>query len=395
MSQVKTIFFYFIKDYKNRFFKYFKRILLLMIIFSLVIFFISLPKSFEFYQTAGLKYATFDVTISTGIPFTENDLNRIRNLSVIEDIIGETRIGGNGLLINNTQLFPTIIFVNDMIKASKLIYSEKLLLDGEFKSGYAVIDWLLADALHAKVGNRIAVNFSGSIITYTISGIMYSGRETFFTIIVQFDNKTKKLLSDFLLKDNPYLQNRYFSEKPLYDYIYLKLKKSMSSEEIANLLSSALSIKIEPIQVRQRLDMLNSISKDVLRNWQENSFYQLISWGSILLYGVLVFRDSVNKFEERKRDLALLLALGLGIKSVTFMIIVELFMIFALVTVISIFINIYYYKYIIKFIILQGQVMFDIFYSSMLINAIIISLSTVLIIVLLYRLSLVKILNEG
>lgn len=394
-----AIFFYLKRDYKNKFFKYFKRLVLLIVIFSLIVLFISLPRSYEFYQMAHLKFATYDVVVSPEFPLTENDLNRIKNLSIIDDVLGETDIGGgSGLLVNNTQIFvERIAFVSDMDKASRLVYSTNLLIDGEFKRGYAVIDWLLADMLHAKVGDKIAINFTKNILVYPISGIIYSGSGTFITIIVQVDNKTKELLSNFLLRDvrdKPY-QNRYAFEKPLYYDIYLKLRKPVSNEEIAGLLSSVLSVKIDPIRVDQRLDMLNSARSEFLRNWQENSFYQFLYWGSIVLYGVLVFRDSISKFEERKRDLALLLALGLNVRSVIFMVFIELFVMFVIVTSVSIIMNILYYKYMIRFIILQQQVMLDILYSSMLINFVVILLSVVLVAVLLFRLRLVKVLNEG
>ncbi|MGC9067849.1 MAG: hypothetical protein ACP5IZ_02555 [Thermoprotei archaeon] len=127
---------------------------------------------------------------------------------------------------------------------------------------------------------------------------------------------------------------RYPSKRDLglYYTIYLKLKNPMSSEEIANLLSLVLSIKIEPIRIKQRLDLLNSVEKDLSRNWQKNSSYQFFYWGSIVLYGVLVFRDSASKFEERKKDLALLLALGSNVRNVMFMVFVELFVSFVIVT---------------------------------------------------------------
>lgn len=203
-----------------------------------------LPDIYKFMRLAPYETAEYGLQISGS--FKEADFLILKKQPEIEKISAVDDWGG--LMAynpkNRKQQEVSVWFVDDMNRASFLLPSNhKMLMDGEFKTGSAVVSWKIARNLKIKPGDEVEIywgtyNMPEYKVGYKVSGILFE--DAYGSKIIADYPKNKKIILE--IKRKLASKNHALEESVSYfNNIFIKFRADFNTENIHDFLASKLS----------------------------------------------------------------------------------------------------------------------------------------------------------
>lgn len=280
--------FLFFREYRLRFFRFFKYGLIMVFVSTYFSVLVSLPSISEFAEIGPYKVARFDVFLSG--PIDKSEIEKVK--SKVETIVEGARSGGVEVYVKNDFAGRTdLILVDNLQKALEISeINEKYIRKGKVSKKGAVIDEYSAKKLGVDLGDQISIKIRDVAAEYKIVAILYATSVTRGIILADYPQKIKETFRPFE-----------------YTSYWIKLKNGVKGElsGVKGELSYAAIKRVELIkQQQEELD-------EFMHNWM----LRLLKYGSIVVLLFIALRDILSLLDSRKKDYALLLGLGASRRS--------------------------------------------------------------------------------
>lgn len=282
LNQSSISSFLFFKEYRFRFFRFLKYGLIMVLVITYFSVIVSLPSIYEFAEIGPYKVAKFDDFFSG--PIDKSELENIK--SKVETIVEGAQFGSVEVNVKNKFAGRTdLILVDNLPKA--LEFSEinkKYIRKGTVSKKGAVIDEFTAKKLGVDLGDKVNIKIRDDLAAeYTIVSILYTTSVSRGIILADYPPNIKEAFKP----------NEHTS-------FWLKWKENVKGE-----------LSYPPVK---RVELIKQQQKN-LNEYMYNWMFQLLKYGSVVVFLFIAIRDMLSLLEDRKKDYALLMGLGASRKS--------------------------------------------------------------------------------
>lgn len=291
------IFSYLIKDYTRHLYAGFRHLVLMTSVVATTIFLAALTPTFVFEHSAAFSYAAFDGHING--PITESTANALKRLPEMTRT-GIMSGGGGDVMYGTRQVqAATVSFYKDAGDLDMTWYSQPLLISGRRpKQGEWAVDWTIARNLKIKPGDRIAtkINFASSGKDYRQSGVVVGiyapTKQTNRSVILPMTDELKQILDK--QTDGAIYSDFFF--------------KSEALPAVSQFLQAKTINEGMTLIARQQgiLEGKKAVDEFI------NPFLQTgATYVAMITFLFFILREQWVRIERRRKNLAILLALGI------------------------------------------------------------------------------------